>query len=108
VLESWSGYELADKVRSIFGGDPSRLALNSPLDQLPRRAAALRRDGTFIWFYSGRKDRLRDQNAAFAAELARTGIAHRYFVVRGGHDWSLWRGNASLALLAASKHLGHA
>jgi enterochelin esterase-like enzyme len=108
VLESWSGYELADKVRSIFGGDPSRLALNSPLDQLPRRAAALRRDGTFIWFYSGRNDRLRHQNAAFAAELARMGIGHRYFVVRGGHDWSLWRGNAALALLAASKHLGHA
>ena len=108
VLESWSGYELADKVRSIFGGDPSVLALNSPLDELPLRAAALRRDRVFVWFYSGRKDRLRRQNAAFAVELARTGIAHRYFTVRGGHDWSLWRGNAALALLAASKHLGHA
>jgi len=108
VLESWSGYVLADNVRSIFGGDPSRLALNSPLVELRRRAAALRRGGVFVWFYSGRKDRLRHQNAAFAAELTRAGVAHRYFVIRGGHDWSLWRGNASLALLAASKHLGHA
>ena len=108
VLESWSGYVLADNVRSIFGGDPSLLALNSPLRELPQLAGVLRRDSTFVWFYSGQKDRLRRQNAAFAAELARTGVAHRYFVVRGGHDWSLWRGNAALALIAASKHLGHA
>jgi len=26
--------------------------------------------------------------------------------VRGGHNWALWRGNASKALLAASRHLG--
>jgi len=32
-------------------------------------------------------------------------IPHRFFVVRGGHNWALWRGNASLALLAASAHL---
>ncbi len=108
VLESWSGYALADNVRSIFGGDPSRLALNSPLLELPSRATTLRRDHVFVWFYSGRKDRLRHQNGAFAAALARAGIAHRYFRVRGGHDWSLWRGNAPLALLAASRHLGHA
>jgi enterochelin esterase-like enzyme len=60
---------------------------------------------TFIWMYAGEKDSLEPQNAAFAAALDRAGIPHRYFVVRGGHNWSLWRDNASLALLAASKHL---
>ena len=107
VLESWSGYVRADNVRSIFGSDPQRLALNSPLADLPRRAAALRAAGTFVWFYSGRRDRLQPQNAAFASALSRARIPHRYFAVSGGHNWSLWRGNASIALLAASKRLAH-
>lgn len=107
VLESWSGYMRADNVRSIFGSSSRLLALNSPLVQLPRSAAALRAAQTFVWFYSGRADRLHVQNAAFAAALARARIPHRYFLVSGGHNWALWRGNASLALLAASKRLAH-
>jgi enterochelin esterase-like enzyme len=103
VLESWSGYERADNLRSIFGGDSALLSRNSPLDQLPLAAAALREAQTYIWFYSGSTDRLRHQNAAFAAELARLGIEHRYFEVRGGHNWALWRGNAARALLAAQR-----
>lgn len=109
VLESWSGYELADtNQRTVYGVDPSRLSFNSPLLELPRQAAALRRAHTFVWFYSGQADPLRTQNADFAAALNRAGIANRFLVVRGGHNWSLWRGNASLALLAASNHLRHA
>ena len=107
VLESWSGYMRADNVRSIFRSQPRLLALNSPLAELPRRAAGLRAAGTFVWFYSGRRDQLRTQNAIFARALARARIPHRYFLVSGGHNWSLWRGNASLALLAASKRLTH-
>jgi enterochelin esterase-like enzyme len=107
VLESWSGYMRADKIASIFGADPRRRAFNSPLALLPTRAAALRRSGTFVWFYSGSKDRLSTQNSAFAAELAQVGIPHRYFLVPGGHNWALWRGNAARALLAASRHLSH-
>ena len=105
VLESWSGYALADNLRSIFGGQRTKLTLNSPLLQLPTVAAPLRHAHTFVWFYSGRDDRLQAQNAAFAAALNQTRIPHRYFTVQGGHNWSLWRGNAALALLAASKHL---
>ena len=107
VLESWSGYERADNVRSIFGSDPQLLALNSPLIELSRRVNALRSAGTFVWFYSGRRDRLQPQNAAFAAALSRARLPHRYFTVSGGHNWSLWRGNAAIALLAASKRLAH-
>jgi enterochelin esterase-like enzyme len=108
VIQSWSGYQLADNLRAIFGGDPRLLAFNSPLLELPRQAASLRRAHTFVWFYSGREDRLRSQNAAFAAELKRARVRHRYFLVRGGHNWALWRGNAALAMLAASRHLAHA
>ena len=60
----------------------------------------------FIWFYSGSDDRFRPQNAAFASALAADHIAHRFRVVRGGHNWALWRGNAWRAYLIASRHLG--
>jgi enterochelin esterase-like enzyme len=108
TLESWSGYELALNVHSVFGGNAARLALNSPLLQLQRQAAALRRAGTYLWFYSGTTDSLRTQNAQFAAALTRARIPHRYFVISGGHNWSLWRGYASQALQVASNHLAHA
>jgi enterochelin esterase-like enzyme len=107
VIQSWSGYERADKLRAIFGVDSNRLAFNSPLVELQQRAAALRRAHTFIWFYSGEEDRLRPQNAEFAAALQRARVPHRFFLVRGGHNWALWRGNAGLALLDASRHLAH-
>ena len=107
VLESWSGYEKADPLRAIFGGDPRRLALNSPLKRLPFESRSLRRTHTFIWFYSGTNDRLGPQNARFAHLLKAAGVPHRYFVVRGGHNWAVWRENAARAYLAAAKHLAH-
>jgi enterochelin esterase-like enzyme len=107
VLESWSGYEKADDLEPIFGGDQRVLAANSPSLELPQVARTLRRAHTYVWFYSGTKDRLRVENAAFADELARDGIHHRFLVLRGGHNWAIWRGSASLALLAASRHLVH-
>ncbi|HET8605968.1 MAG TPA: alpha/beta hydrolase-fold protein [Gaiellaceae bacterium] len=106
LVESWSGYERADDVGSIFGHRRSLLAANSPLDTLAARAAILRRRHAFVWFYSGSTDRFRTQNQAFAAALARARIPHRFFVVRGGHNWALWRDNAARAYLAASEHLG--
>jgi enterochelin esterase-like enzyme len=106
VLESWSGYQHAASIRSIFGDRPALLRLNSPALRLAPAAPRLRAARTFVWFYSGTDDRLLPQNRAFAAALRRAGIRHRFFVVRGGHNWALWRGNASLALLAASEHLG--
>jgi enterochelin esterase-like enzyme len=106
VVESWSGYMKADNIPAIFGGRPSLLAYNSPADYLPRVAAALRRNHVYFWFYTGRRDALRGQNAAFAAELARYGLAHRFFVAPGGHTWRIWRANARAALLVAVSRLG--
>ena len=107
VLESWSGYEKADDVKSIFGGRQEKLAYNSPLETLPRTATKLRREGAYLWFYTGDKDSLRKQNYAFAAELARLHVPHRFFVVSGGHNWALWRSNAWQAISVASAHLAH-
>jgi enterochelin esterase-like enzyme len=108
VVESWSGYQKADPVPSIFGHSRTLLAANTPLDTLAAHAATLRRDHAFVWFYSGSKDHFLAQNRAFAAQLARERIAHRFFVVRGGHNWALWRANAADAYLAAARHIAHA
>ena len=105
MLESWSGYEKADPLRAIFGGDPRRLALNSPLKRLPFESRSLRRTHTFIWFYVGTTDKLLWENEQFAGELGRLGIAHRFFVSSGAHSWSLWRRFTGQALLVASEHL---
>jgi enterochelin esterase-like enzyme len=105
VLESWSGYQQADPIRSIFGVDRSVLTRNSPSLTLPAVAARLRRDHTYIWFYSGTGDHFVKQNTAFAAELRRYHLPFHYFVVHGGHNWGIWRGNASRALFAMSKRL---
>jgi enterochelin esterase-like enzyme len=105
VLESWSGYQRADPIRSIFGTGRGILARNSPSETVAAAADALRRSHTYIWFYSGSDDHFRRQNASFAAQLARLHIRHRYFVVRGGHNWAIWRGNASRAMLALAGRL---
>jgi len=105
VLESWSGYERADDLGAIFGHRKAVLAYNSPALTVARAAPALRRHHVFIWFYSGTDDHFRPQNVAFAAQLERERIPHRYHAVRGGHNWALWRGNAARAFLVASRRL---
>lgn len=105
VLESWSGYERAFDLRSIFGGDQALLRWNSPLHTLALAAPSLRRAGTFVWFYSASGDPLHGQNEAFARALAVEHVPYRFLLRRGGHDWGLWRGNAADALLAVDHHL---
>jgi len=101
VVESWSGYEQPDKLRSIFGPKLQLLARNDPQTMLPRVASELRRLKTYFWFYSGTEDHFARQNRAFAHELARARIPHHYFESFGGHNWALWRKNAPRAYVAA-------
>lgn len=105
VVESWSGYQRPDKLRSIFGERLALLPANDPQTLVRREAPLLRRLHTYIWFYSGSTDPLHVQNAAFARELATLRIAHRYRLVYGGHNWALWRDNARLAYRAAATRL---
>jgi enterochelin esterase-like enzyme len=105
VGESWSGYELADPIRRIFGPGHASMRRNSPMTTVRRVAGTLRGQKSYVWFYSGTRDKLLPQNRAFARELARLGVWHRFRVVGGGHDWSLWRGQAANALLAATRGL---
>ena len=108
LVESWSGYERADDLGSIFGHEPALLRENTPLESLPAAVWALRRAHTFFWLYTGMDDHFRPQNVAFARLLVRERLPHRFFLVHGGHNWALWRGNAAGAYLAASNHLRHA
>jgi enterochelin esterase-like enzyme len=108
VVESWSGYQRPDKIRSIFGTSLQRLAANDPRLLLRRVAPQLRRLHTYFWFYSGSTDPLHRQNAAFARELTSARVPHTYFQVYGGHNWALWRDQARAAYLAAATRLGHA
>jgi enterochelin esterase-like enzyme len=105
VVESWSGYERADPVLSVFGHDRALLVRNSPARTVAAAARTLRKEHTFFWFYSGSGDREVKQNDRFARTLSSLHLHHRYFVARGGHNWALWRGHAAAAYLAASKRL---
>jgi enterochelin esterase-like enzyme len=105
VVESWSGYERPDKLRSIFGAGLGLLARNDPTAELPRLAPRLRALHTYLWIYSGRSDRMRLQNAQFAAALSRAHVLHRFFEPPGGHNWALWRAQAAHAYLAAAGRL---
>lgn len=106
LLESWSGYMRADRIPAVFGHGRRVLAYNSPATRVTAVAARLRASRTYFWFYTGTSDRLAAQNRAFAAELARLGLAHHFFEVRGKHDWLLWRSQMPQALITASEHLG--
>jgi enterochelin esterase-like enzyme len=109
VVESWSGYEDADPIRAIFGRDGARIAANSPALTISNVAPALRATGVRFWFYTGAEDtHFRGQNVAFASELSSLRISHHFYVVRGGHNWAIWRGNAARAYLAFSRGVGAA
>jgi enterochelin esterase-like enzyme len=107
LLESWSGYEMADNMPAIFGHGPGLLAYNSPARTIASVAGQVRARRTYLWFYCGTRDPLASQDRAFAAALTRLGIAHRFFEVPGAHNWALWRGQMPQSLIIASEHLSH-
>ena len=98
VLESWSGYERGRRhrldLRPPSAAPARRTARSTRCRAAPRRSCGARH--VYIWFYSGTDDKFRSQNAAFARALCtHEDLAHRFFLVRGGHNWALWRGNAA-------------
>jgi enterochelin esterase-like enzyme len=107
LVESWSGYETADALPSIFGRNRKLVRANTPLDTLAAAAPGLRGAHTFFWLYTGLHDSSHfvSQNVTFAALLREERVASRFRIFRGGHDWALWRGNAGDAYLVASRHL---
>jgi enterochelin esterase-like enzyme len=107
LIESWSGYMLADTSPALFDHSKALVRYNSPQYQVFSAAAGLRASRTFIWFYCGQADEDAAQNRTFAAELTALGIAHDFFWEPGGHTWRLWRDQMPHALAAASERLSH-
>jgi S-formylglutathione hydrolase FrmB len=106
VVESWSGYEEVDPIRAIFGRSNAVLTRNSPSKTIYAAAPTLRAHRVHLWFYTGTEDRaFRLQNVLFARQLDALHVAHTFYVVRGGHNWAIWRGNAARAYLAFSRWL---
>ncbi len=105
VVESWSGYQVADRIPSIFGLHGALMPRNSPQLTISRAAQKLKSAHTFFWFYSGTGDHALKQNDRFARTLARLHLPFRYAIADGGHNWAIWRGRAASAYLAASKRL---
>src|SRR5262249_45517489 len=94
LVEGLGGHQEGDPIRAIFGQDRGRIAENSPAVTIPDVAPVLRAGKVRFWFYTGTEDtHFRAQNVEFAAELSSLGISHRFYVVRGGHNWAIWRGN---------------
>lgn len=108
LLESWSGYMLAEHLRAVFGNSTRLLNYNSPAVWARSVTPALRAAHLYIWFYSGATDPLTPQNRAFAAELSSLGVAHHFYTMPGNHTWGLWRSQMRQALITASEHLSHA
>jgi enterochelin esterase-like enzyme len=107
LLESWSGYMLADDIPAIFDHSQALLRYNSPAAQVVVAAPLLRADRTYIWFYCGASDELAGQDRDFNAELADLGVAHYFFELPGTHTWQLWRDTMPQALITASEKLSH-
>jgi enterochelin esterase-like enzyme len=106
VVESWSGYEEVDPIRAVFGRDPAVLRRNSPSKTIDAAAPTLRARHVHFWFYTGTEDwAFRLQNVLFARQLTALRVPHTFYVVRGGHNWAIWRGNAARAYLAFSRWL---
>jgi len=107
LLESWSGYMIADNIPAIFDHSQALLRYNSPAYSVITVAPRLVGAGTYIWFYCGKSDELAGQNRDFDAELTSLGIAHHFFERPGTHNWALWRALMPQALIGASEHLSH-
>ena len=105
LLESWSGYMIADNFPRIFGHSQALLRYNSPADLVS--AVATQLVGTYIWFYCGESDEVAGQNRDFDAQLTALGLAHDFFEHPGTHNWALWRALMPQALITASEHLRH-
>ena len=94
VLESWSGYELADAIGSIFG--PHRAAARTAGQERsvaePRSAPGTHYDLVLHGTGDAKSHRT---GVCAAAQGPRA--APPVLVVRSSHNWALWRGNAPRA-----------
>lgn len=110
VIESWSGYFHAT---TPDGRSPMRLAPKAAEwadahSLVPRLAASLGRNPTFLAFYTGKSDPYPGfvaENERFDRELSAARVPHRFALYPGGHDSALWLTHAPAWLRLALQAL---
>jgi enterochelin esterase-like enzyme len=123
VAESWSGYFNETRTGPFSNAPEAVIRANSPEQDVPRMAAAIRRLGYRAWIYQGTLDSNKPAHIRdMSDELHAAGAEVHYGFFRGGHDWGLWRAQLPRMLIAASRwfatpprsgagafsHVGHA
>lgn len=109
VIESWSGYMVPLwQLTSVFGTKPVTLDANSPYDEARLIAPDLIATHSYIWMYTGSKDRSAyRETIRFTRMLEGLHVPFVYAKSSGSHDWSLWRSMVGTSLIVASEHLGN-
>jgi enterochelin esterase-like enzyme len=109
VIESWSGYfepTTPDGRHRLELGTAAADARASAFTQIPSLRARFRAAPTFLGFYVGRGDeRFLADNRRFHRALLAAGVPHTWGIYRGGHQVSLWLGEAPFWVGLALRHL---
>ncbi len=113
VIESWSGYFHATTPdgRSAMPLAPSAAEWADAHRLVPRLAAKVVREPTFLAFYTGRGDPYPGfvaENEHFDEELSSAGVPHRFALYPGRHDAELWLAHAPAWLRLAFRALAPA
>jgi len=98
TVSSWSGYFEAN-TPSVEGrpGSPGWVR-DSPIDYVASLTPSLARNAPRMSFYVGDADRFLRTNQRFDRVLTEPGVPHRFRVLPGGHDWTLWKGQLNTEL----------
>jgi len=104
LVESWSGYFVADKAPRLFGRLPKLLSYNSPSIFVRTVANAPQLRAMYFWLYAGRSDSELGGTARFVTELAMLHLHVGFAVGVGQHNWKLWRSMMPKSLTVASTY----
>ena len=78
----------------VFGDEPGATRLRaeySPLEYLPRVAAAAKSQESVIYFDCGTDDESMADNRELDAMMTKLGVPHVFHEFPGSHDWGYWR-----------------
>lgn len=103
---SWRRIEQSRRFEKLFGPDDSQ----TRRDNDPFLLAAKADPKTLPYFYlvCGKQEGLNAPNREFADLLKRSGIAHEFYPVSGGHEWPRWDDDSIGLFAALRKHLNNA
>jgi enterochelin esterase-like enzyme len=102
AFEAWSGYYRQSRTGVFKDAGPAVLRSYSPADSVRGLHAELARFPLQAFLYAGAQDPDVGQLAPFAADLRVAGAHVETRVLKGRHDWRLWRAETPAMLRWAS------